>query len=146
MASLLTDETWELIKPVLPERPPHPSGGRPPVGDREVLTGVLMVLKTGIRWEDLPEELGCGCGRTCFRRLKEWHSAGVWPQIQEVLRMKLRDADRFDWSRAALNRRRRVKRATEDGNGFEPRRSFLVDRCASWDEDVERGPNCCAGG
>jgi transposase len=46
MAGLLvTDDLWALIAPLLPRRPPRPKGGRPPVGDREALTGILFVLK-----------------------------------------------------------------------------------------------------
>src|SRR5215831_8258371 len=44
--------------------------GRKPVDDRKALTGILFVLKTGIPWEDLPVEMGCGCGMTCWRRLQ----------------------------------------------------------------------------
>lgn len=67
---LLTDELWKRIEPLLPELPPHPQGGRPWVGNREALTGILFVLRTGIPWEYLPLELGCGCGMTCWRRLR----------------------------------------------------------------------------
>jgi transposase len=62
---LLTDELWAIIKPILPVWTPSPKGGRPRLGDREALTGILFVLKTGIPWEDLPIEMGCGCGMTC---------------------------------------------------------------------------------
>lgn len=84
----------------LPERPARPAGGRPPIGDREVLTGVLFVLKTGISWEELPEEMGCGCGMTCLRRLRQWRQCGAWLKIQDVLKLYLRDSWRYDWSRA----------------------------------------------
>ena len=46
--------------------------------DRKVLCGILFVLHTGIQWEFLPQELGFGSGMTCWRRLEEWNSAGVW--------------------------------------------------------------------
>ncbi len=66
---LVPDELWELIRPLLP--PPKPRRfrypGRKPIGDREALTGILFVLKTGIPWEDLPAEMGCGCGMSCWR-------------------------------------------------------------------------------
>ena len=77
---LVTDELWEVIGPLLPEEPPKPKGGRPRIPNRAALTGILFVLKTGIPWEMLPqEEMGCGCGMTtCWRRLEEWHEAGVW--------------------------------------------------------------------
>jgi transposase len=41
------------------------------------LEGILFVLDTGCRWRDLPEQLGCGCGHTAWRRLREWQDAGV---------------------------------------------------------------------
>ena len=63
---LLRDELWELIEPLLPPEPAKPKGGRPRLGDRPVLTGILFVLKTGIPWEDLPQEMGCGSGMTCW--------------------------------------------------------------------------------
>jgi transposase len=62
-----------------------PLGGRPPVGNREALTGILFIRKTGMACEDLPQELGCGCGRTCFRRLMAWHEAGVWNRLHQLL-------------------------------------------------------------
>src|SRR5512147_2142707 len=97
---LLPDALWEIIEPLLPKRPPRPKGGRPPVDDRKALTGILFVLKTGIAWEDLPQELGCGSGMTCWRRLRDWQEAGVWDQLHHVLLNQLQEADQIDWSRA----------------------------------------------
>jgi transposase len=62
---LLPDELWEIIEPVLPKWTPDPRGGRPRLADRKALTGILFVLKTGLPWEDLPHEMGCGSGMTC---------------------------------------------------------------------------------
>lgn len=100
MASpLIPDEVWESLKTLLPEPPVYPAGGRPPIGDREVLTGILFVLRSGIVWEDLPSEMGCGCGMTCVRRLRQWQTAGIWPQMEHILRTRLPKASRYDWSR-----------------------------------------------
>jgi transposase len=74
---LVTDELWEVVEPLLPEEPPKPKGGRPRVDDRAALTGILFVLKSGIPWEMLPQEMGCGSGMTCWRRLKEWNTKRV---------------------------------------------------------------------
>ena len=52
---------------------------------RVTLTGILLVLKSGIPWEMLPQEMGCGSGMTCWRRLRDWQEAGVWQKIWEVL-------------------------------------------------------------
>src|SRR5215213_7174496 len=75
---LVSDELWEIVEPLLPEKPPKPNGGRPRLDDRAALSGILFVLKSGIPWEMLPQEMGCASGVTCWRRLKEWQEAGVW--------------------------------------------------------------------
>ena len=61
------------------------------------------MLQTGIPWEYLPKEMGCGSGMTCWRRLREWQEAGVWQRLHELLLAKLNEADRIDWSRAAID-------------------------------------------
>jgi transposase len=73
------------------------------VDDRKALTGILFVLKTGIPWEDLPWEMGCGCGMTCWRRLRDWQADGTWLKIHEVLLERLRGADQIDRSRALID-------------------------------------------
>src|SRR5215208_3478292 len=100
---LVTDELWEVIEPLLPEEPPKPNGGRPRVDDRATLTGILFVLKSGIPWEMLPQQMGCGSGMTCWRRLKEWHEAGVWEELHRVLLDRLGKAEEIDWERASLD-------------------------------------------
>lgn len=93
MAKLLvTDELWEKVEPLLPPVRGAGTRGRPPVPNRAALTGILFVLKTGIAWEDLPVEMNCGCGMTCWRRLRDWHAAGVWQRLHEVLLGELRAA------------------------------------------------------
>src|SRR6201996_3351216 len=98
---LLPDDLWAEVEPVLP--PPKPRRfrfpGRKPVDDRKALTGILFVLKTGIPWEDLPQEMGCGSGMTCWRRLHDWQHAGVWGRLVELLLAHLRGADKIDFSR-----------------------------------------------
>jgi transposase len=68
---LLPDALWLRIAPLIPPEAPKPKGGRPRVSDRAALTGILFVLKTGIPWEYLPAEMGCGSGMTCWRRLRD---------------------------------------------------------------------------
>jgi transposase len=100
---LVTDELWEVVEPLLPEEPPKPKGGRPRLDDRAALTGILFVLKSGIPWEMLPQEMGCGSGMTCWRRLKEWNEAGVWEELHHELLDRLGEADQIDWHRASLD-------------------------------------------
>ena len=100
---LLADELWERIKPHIPPEPPKPKGGRPRIPDRAALTGILFVLKTGTPWEYLPQEIGCGCGMTCWRRLRDWQAAGVWQRIWHALLDELGVADEIDWSTSAID-------------------------------------------
>jgi transposase len=100
---LVPDAMWEVVEPLIPPEPPKPKGGRPRVPDRACLTGIVFVLKTGIQWEDLPQEMGCGCGMTCWRRLRDWQEAGVWLGLHRALLERLGEADRIDWSRASVD-------------------------------------------
>ena len=100
---LVSEELWLKVEPLLPAHPLSALGGRPRVCDRAALTGILFVLKTGIPWEMLPQEMGCGSGMTCWRRLAEWHAAGVWQKLHELLLSELRAADQLDWSRAVAD-------------------------------------------
>jgi len=100
---LVTDELWKLIEPLLPPELPKPKGGRPRVSDRAALTGILFVLRSGIPWEMLPREMGCGSGMTCWRRLHEWQAAGVWEKLHRLLLDRLREANQIDWSRAVVD-------------------------------------------
>src|SRR5215203_1640040 len=100
---LVTDELWTVVEPLLPKQPPKPKGGRPRVNDRAALTGILFVLKTGISWEMLPQEMGCGSGMTCWRRLKEWQEARVWERLHLVLLDRLGEADQIDGERASFD-------------------------------------------
>jgi transposase len=100
---LVSDELWSFIEPLIPKRDRTSPAGRPPVDDRKVLAGILFVLRSGIPWEMLPQEMGCGCGMTCWRRLRDWQEAGVWDELHRVLLNHLRQADQIDWSRAVVD-------------------------------------------
>ena len=104
MAKLLvSDDLWAAIAPLLPPELPKPKGGRPRLPDRAALTGILFVLKSGLPWEMLPAEMGCGAGMSCWRRLRDWHEAGVWTALHRVLLERLQAAGQIDWRRAALD-------------------------------------------
>ena len=102
MKPLVTDALLERIQPLLPPHPPRRQRfpGRKPLDDRMILTGILFVLKTGIAWDDLPAELGCGCDKTCRHHLQLWYQAGVWLKLYALLLAELNGANQIDWARA----------------------------------------------
>ncbi len=100
---LVSDELWAVVAPLLPPEPPKPKGGRPRVSDRAALAGIIFVLKSGIPWEMLPQEMGCGSGMTCWRRLRDWQEAGVWDALHRTLLDRLGEAGQLDWSRVCLD-------------------------------------------
>ena len=100
---LVPDALWAVVEPLLPPEPPKPKGGRPRLSDRAALTGILFVLQSGIPWEMLPQEMGCGCGMTCWRSLRDWQEAGVWDRLQRALLDRLGRHNAIDFRRAALD-------------------------------------------
>ena len=119
---LVPDGLWERIAPLLP--PPKPRRyrypGRRPIDDRAALAGIVFVLKTGITWNQLPTSLvGCS-GVTCWRRLRDWTEAGVWPALHEQL-LALRALGELDLERCAVDGSH--VRALQGGTTSAPRRS-----------------------
>lgn len=102
---LVSDALWQRIEPLLPPPPPRRFRfpGRRRLNYRKILTGIVFVLKTGINWEDLPAELGWGCGKTCKHYLKLWQEQGIWQRLHTILLEELEAADQIDWSRAAAD-------------------------------------------
>ncbi|GAA4887021.1 IS5 family transposase [Pseudonocardia benzenivorans] len=102
---MVSDELWALVEPLLPKqrKPKRGRTGRPRVPDRAALAGIVFVLRTGISWNALPPELGCGSGVTCWRRLRQWQQAGVWQELHRVVLDRLAQRDLLDWSRAAVD-------------------------------------------
>lgn len=117
---LVSDALWERIEPLLPTPKPRRLHfpGRRPLPPRQILTGIIFVLKTGIDWDDLPAELGCGCGRTCRKYLLEWQAAGVWDQVHALLLAELGEADKLDFARAAVEALK--VRGLRTGTGLSP--------------------------
>jgi transposase len=96
--SLIDDAIWMRLAPLIPPRRPKRGHrhGRTPIPDRAILTGILFVLRSGIPWQMLPRQMGCGSGSTCWRRLVQWQRAGVWQRLHETLLAELRRRGRLD--------------------------------------------------
>ncbi|XXF74899.1 IS5 family transposase [Myxococcaceae bacterium GXIMD 01537] len=100
---LVPDALWERVQPLLPRPPARRRGGRPRADDRACLRGIIFVLKTGIQWEELPCEVFGVSGMTCWRRLRDWHAAGVFSALQRWLLDELGRAGCIDWSRFSVD-------------------------------------------
>lgn len=80
--SLLTDEMWAKIKPLLPLESGY--WGRPSRSHREIIEGILWIFRTGAPWRDLPPEYGPW--NSCYNRFSRWTAQGVWQTIWEALK------------------------------------------------------------
>jgi transposase len=96
------DELWELTRPLLPEHPADPRGGRPRVDDRVCFGAVVFVLFSGIAWRHLPREMGCSPA-TAHRRLTEWQAAGVFDRLHQELLRRLNRAGKIDWQTSVVD-------------------------------------------
>src|SRR3712207_4689631 len=76
-STLVGEDLWQAIRPLLLPEPPKPKGGRPRVPDRAALAGIIYVLKSGILWGMLPKAMGCGSGVTCGRRFRNGQKAAA---------------------------------------------------------------------
>jgi len=101
---LVPDELWSVIEPLLPRHKAKPGKrGRPPVGDRACLTGIVFVLRSGIPWHLLPREMGCGSGVTCWRRLRHWQRRGVWKKLLHALLGRVGREKGVDWDHVCVD-------------------------------------------
>ncbi len=98
MKTELDDAQWEAIRPLIP---PRGRMGRPRADDRQVLNGILWVLRTGARWQDLPK--GYGHPTTCWRRLKRWEEQGIWQRLRDTLLSSLDAQGGVAWERTSLD-------------------------------------------
>jgi transposase len=91
----LTDEQWAALEPLIGELPRRADGrGRPWRSSREVLNGILWILRTGAQWADLPERYPPY--QTCHRRFQRWVRDTTFERILEVLAADLKQCGDFD--------------------------------------------------
>jgi transposase len=73
----LSDAQWDRISDFLPGKPGDP--GRTGRDNRRFVNGVLWVLRSGARWQDIPERYGKY--KTVHKRFTRWANAGVWDKV-----------------------------------------------------------------
>ena len=98
MDAKLTDDQWEVIRPLIPAQGRL---GRPRADDRQVLNGILYVLRSGCRWKDLPQKFSHPS--TCWWGLKRWEEQGVGDSILLALQTTLDEQGHLERDRAFLD-------------------------------------------
>lgn len=78
----VSDELWERVRPLIPQRPAHPKGGRPAADDRQMFAAIVYVLRTGIQWNALPRDLGASS--TVYDRFREWEAQGFFERLWQA--------------------------------------------------------------
>jgi transposase len=98
----LTDEQWKVIEPLLPiEQVCHEGRGRPWRDPRDVLHGILWVMRTGAPWKDLPARYPPY--QTCHRRFQGWVRDGTLERVLRALAQDLRERGKIDPSEAFID-------------------------------------------
>lgn len=75
---MLSDAQMRRIEPYFPL-----SHGIPRVDDQRVLSGILFVIRNGLRWRDVPGEYGPH--KTIYNRFIRWSRLGVFNRIFSAL-------------------------------------------------------------
>ncbi len=98
----LTDEQWQVIRPFIPVPAKRLDGrGRPRADDRQVLNGVLWIMRTGAAWQDLPSRYPSPA--TCHRRFQSWCQAGLFEKILNALAQDLEERGKLDLSECFID-------------------------------------------
>src|SRR3954467_4936662 len=85
----VTDEQWALIESHIPVYP----GGRPRTTDlRDVVDAIFYILRTGCQWRYLPKDFPPKS--TVWRYFDEWRHNGTLDTIHDLLRRKVRTAEK----------------------------------------------------
>ncbi len=82
----LTDEQWDLLRPLIPE--PASDSPREPVPRREIVNGIMYLLRTGCSWRQMPHDLPNG--KTVYHYFRLWSLDGTWEKAMTVLRRQVR--------------------------------------------------------
>lgn len=84
----ITDTQWAAIRSLFPSPPPRTGNkGRKRKPDREVLNGILWVLRTGAQWSEMPKRYPSY--QTCHRRFQEWVRQKAFQKILRTLARKM---------------------------------------------------------
>jgi transposase len=98
----LTNEQWQRIAKFIPKPKALPGkSGRPPQDPRDVLNGILWILRTGAQWSELPRRYPPKS--TCHRYFQQWNKSGVFVKILTALAQDLKKHGGIDISEGFID-------------------------------------------
>lgn len=98
----MSEKQWAKIQDLVPDGATREDGkGRPWKDKREVLEGILWIVKTGARWKDLPGQYPPY--QTCHRRFQQWVQEGVFDKVIEALARDLQQRGGIDMSECFID-------------------------------------------
>jgi len=140
----IPDALWERIEPVLPNYKTSCKGGRPRLGLRRVVTGILYVLKTGCQWKAMPREFGSGSAIHAY--FQEWVRRGVFSKLWKLALAEYDELQGIDWEWQVLDGAMTKAPLGGEKDRQKPHRSRQAggqavgaDRCA---RRADRGGHC----
>ncbi|CAN5224864.1 hypothetical protein BH24ACT19_BH24ACT19_03060 [soil metagenome] len=98
----VSDELWERVQPLVPPAPSHAKGGRPRISDRQAFEAMVYVLRTGIRWNALPREMGARSS-TVHARFQEWERAGFFEELWQAGVAEYDEMEGIEWEWQAVD-------------------------------------------
>ena len=114
----VSDALWERVRPLIPERPPHPKGGRPAEDDRQMFAVIVYVLRTGIQWNAIPREWVAST--TAYDRFRLWEQQGVFDRLWQAGLQEYDELVGIDWQWQSLDGVRTKAPFGGDATGANP--------------------------
>lgn len=97
----VSDALWERVRPLIPERPAHPKGGRPAAADRQMFAAIVYLVRTGIPWNAMPRELGASS--TVYDRFRLWERQGVFTRLWQAGLQEYDELAGLEWQWQSLD-------------------------------------------
>lgn len=136
----IPDALWERIDLLLPVYKASPKGGRPRLQMRNVVGGILYVLRTGCQWKAMPKQFGSGSAIHAY--FQEWVELGVFEELWKVALAEYDELKGIDWKWQSMDGAMTKSPLGGEKNREKPDRSWQAWRQAI---DLDRWSRRAAG-
>ena len=118
----IPDALWQQMVCVLPSPKARKKDGRPRMDDRQAMTAIFYVLRTGCQWKALPRSLGAAS--TVHDRFQEWREAQVFERLWQAGLLTYETLKGLDWEWQAMDGAITKAPLGGEKGGQEPDRSW----------------------